>query len=321
MRLAPGAAVALGTRSDRSRAASAVTGAPQVANDATAPSQVAEALVALHASGIVHRDLKPANVLLEEDAAGTIARVADFGISRVGVSRGAERAQPNAGDTLPFEMRRWKTPAMVLTTALSPVCFGCSRDAPRRASPSADATVEAPAPSAPLPPIVVSPLIRTVSTQSPFAPYPDYPASIPDVLTIRAPNLDVQSHGVGEEPWTATFLVTNETMAPLVVKVSDLVLRADDAHVAQDYSTQKLTVKSASADGGPASLEGGTYTFTVAPRRKIEVNLYADLRDDLRVAYHVSYRHEAAFSVGGSRVIGRSYPMYFRYPHGYVKPP
>jgi hypothetical protein len=45
---------------------------------------VARGLAALHARGIVHRDLKPANVLLAESASGPLAKIADFGIARLG---------------------------------------------------------------------------------------------------------------------------------------------------------------------------------------------------------------------------------------------
>ena len=71
----------------------------------------------------------------------------------------------------------------------------------------------------------------------------------------------------------------------------------------------------ARAEGIAASIEGGTVTFTAPPRKQIEVDLDGEMAQDLRIAYHVSYRHEAAFSVGGARVLGRGYTMYFRYPH------
>jgi hypothetical protein len=46
--------------------------------------QVAAGLGALHAAGVVHRDLKPSNVLLEGGGAAPRARIADFGIARIG---------------------------------------------------------------------------------------------------------------------------------------------------------------------------------------------------------------------------------------------
>ncbi len=50
-------------------------------------SGIVEGLAAAHSLGIVHGDLKPSNVMLDRDAAGrTIARVIDFGASRLGDS-------------------------------------------------------------------------------------------------------------------------------------------------------------------------------------------------------------------------------------------
>jgi hypothetical protein len=46
-------------------------------------AQVAAGLAELHGAGVVHRDLKPSNVLLSGNG-GTVARIADFGISRFG---------------------------------------------------------------------------------------------------------------------------------------------------------------------------------------------------------------------------------------------
>lgn len=43
-------------------------------------------LQAIHAAGITHRDLKPANVLITETPTGTVAKIADFGISTLGSS-------------------------------------------------------------------------------------------------------------------------------------------------------------------------------------------------------------------------------------------
>jgi hypothetical protein len=43
--------------------------------------QIAIALTAVHERGIIHRDLKPANVLCAEGPAGTVVKLADFGVS------------------------------------------------------------------------------------------------------------------------------------------------------------------------------------------------------------------------------------------------
>jgi eukaryotic-like serine/threonine-protein kinase len=45
--------------------------------------QVARALEAAHAQGIIHRDIKPENIFLLETPEGELAKVVDFGLSRV----------------------------------------------------------------------------------------------------------------------------------------------------------------------------------------------------------------------------------------------
>jgi hypothetical protein len=206
--------------------------------------------------------------------------------------------------------------ALMLAATLSAVPLVCSREPPPSAAPpSPDAAAEGPAPppSTSIPPIEVSPPIRPVITVS-ARDDQDFAASIPGVLTIRAPNLHNQSHGVGEEPWKATFLVTNETATPLSVTISDLTFRSDEAGLAPADREQALVVKSARAEGVSASVEGGAVTVTAPPHKQIEVALDGDVGQKLRVLYHVAYRHEAAFSVGAARVIGRGYSMYFRHP-------
>jgi hypothetical protein len=59
--------------------------------------QIARGLSALHDHGVVHRDLKPANVLLTRKS---IAKIADFGIARLGVNTMASESVPRAMSTL-----------------------------------------------------------------------------------------------------------------------------------------------------------------------------------------------------------------------------
>jgi serine/threonine protein kinase len=46
-------------------------------------SDVLQGLVYLHKSGIIHRDIKPANILIRETSEGPVAKITDFGVSKV----------------------------------------------------------------------------------------------------------------------------------------------------------------------------------------------------------------------------------------------
>ena len=66
---------------------------------------------------------------------------------------------------------------------------------------------------------------------------------------------------------------------------------------------------------GPTIRQNSVITFTAPPKKEIELQLDGDTDQRLRIFYHMTYQHEATFTVGKARVTGRSYAMYFRPPH------
>lgn len=61
--------------------------------------QTLAGLAALHGAGVVHRDLKPANVLLSTGASDGVAKISDFGISRLGVNVSTSTSAPQLTGT------------------------------------------------------------------------------------------------------------------------------------------------------------------------------------------------------------------------------
>src|SRR4051794_9615494 len=127
--------------------------------------------------------------------------------------------------------RRPSPSALILAWALAALPLACTAEPPPPTPPRTAATAGLP-PSSPAS-AKGPPADTAAPTSTPSGPpsrrQPAYAASIPGVLTIRAPDRISRTHGVGDEPWVASFLVTNETAQPLSVKVSDLALLSDEA--------------------------------------------------------------------------------------------
>jgi hypothetical protein len=138
--------------------------------------------------------------------------------------------------------------------------------------------------------------------------------SIPGVLTVRQTGTRSSSHGVLGAPWRASFLVENQTSGPLSVSVSELALRSNDAKLSPADQTQPIQVKYASGEGLTFRIENGVVTFTAPPHQAMELRIEGSVEQPLHVFYHVPYWHEATFSVGTARVIGRGDSLSFRRP-------
>jgi serine/threonine-protein kinase len=59
--------------------------------------QACEALAEAHARGIVHRDIKPANIFIVERGGWQVAKVLDFGVSKI--ARRSDGSRPSLKDT------------------------------------------------------------------------------------------------------------------------------------------------------------------------------------------------------------------------------
>jgi len=175
--------------------------------------------------------------------------------------------------------------------------------APPKASPSASAVAPAsshrpsgcPEPSAPR-----------------EAPGQDVP-QIPGKLLVLAPHLMARSHGIGDEPVRALFCLANLTSGLLRVRVGSLTIDTRDAAVPEPYRTQPLTFDWAIADASRLEPRDGYVEVVVPAASWTALELEVERRP--RIAYHVTYAHEAVFSVGSASVRGRGYGMRFRQPH------
>jgi hypothetical protein len=76
--------------------------------------QVADGIVALHAAGVVHRDLKPGNILLD-GAEPEVAKISDFGISRLDGNAAVDAAAATVDASTPEVARLTGTGAFLGT--------------------------------------------------------------------------------------------------------------------------------------------------------------------------------------------------------------
>ena len=157
--------------------------------------------------------------------------------------------------------------------------------------------------------------------------HPDYAVTLAGKLTVRAPDTTSRSHGIGNEPWVARFLMRNLTASPLSVSIDHLELISYAEHTDAGAASQSLridhveivraTQPNPPRPGPPQgdAVPTGPKRVVIPASEEKEILLFVDSRQELTVHYHVLYRHEAVFRIGTETLRARSYTMHFRYPH------
>jgi hypothetical protein len=169
--------------------------------------------------------------------------------------------------------------------------------------------------------MALSPREPGVWSRPPGCPEPSAPrvvgnddAEIPGALVVRAPHLDVPSHGIGDQPLRAIFCLGNLTDRPLHVSAGPLEIETRDPAVAEPERVQPLAFGWAIVDDQRLRAGGGHVELVVPAARWTAIELSADAMPP-HFYYRTSYVHRVVFTVAGAGVKGRGYSMYFRTPH------